>query len=74
MARNELINHDDKMGRALEKSFRKAVAESKAHGYVSITDRPANKSIKVSGLDAARHDAKVRISRSHLKKSAKKSA
>lgn len=47
MANDKLNDRDDEMGRVLEKSFRKAVLESREHGYVSFTDRPANAGISI---------------------------
>ena len=43
----EQIYSDNDTGRVLEKSFRKAVRESKIHGYVSFNDRAANNDISI---------------------------
>lgn len=47
MARNNLVDRNDRMGKALEMSFRKAVSESRKHAYVSFLDRSENNSVLI---------------------------
>ena len=73
MAKDKSTNQDDKMGQALEKSFRKAVSESIENGYVSFYDEPANSG---ESLDVLRLmlDKDELFHLSNDKKSAKKKA
>ena len=64
MSNDSPFTNSDEMGKALEKSFRKAVSESKKHGYVSVMDRPKNSTITLAGASWALK----------LKKTAKKTA
>jgi hypothetical protein len=47
MTKRKRTTLDDKMGLALERSFRLAVTESRTHNYVSVKDRPANSGLSV---------------------------